>query len=125
MPEDPIQHFERSLGNIPAPIAALRDGAPDALAGYTQLRQAVLTDRPDGLDLAMKELFFVVLDVVYDNEAGALNHLEAGLRAGLRPQQLLDALLQTMMVGGIQTWGKSGHRVYQRAVERAAELAAS
>ena len=119
MSEDPIEHFERSLGNVPAPIAAMREGAPDALEGYVQLRAAVLEDHEDGLDLAMKELMFVVLDVVYDNEPGAMNHLEAAVRAGLRPRQLLDALLQTMMVGGIQTWGKSGHRVYRRAVELA------
>ena len=121
MSNDSIEHFQRTLGNVPTPIQALHDGAPDALSCYVGLRKAVLAQHDDGLDLAMKELLFVILDVVYDNESGAMNHLEAALKAGLTPRQLLDGLLQTMMVGGIQTWGKAGHRVYMHAVERARE----
>lgn len=116
--DDVTQHFTQTLGNVPAPIAALRDHAPEALEGYVALRRHVMADRPDGLDLATKELIFVLLDVVYDNEAGALNHLDAALAAGLSPQALMDALLEVLMVGGIQTWGKSGHRVLLAAVER-------
>lgn len=111
-------HFIATLGNVPAAIQTLHDHAPEFLDGYVTSREAVMARAESGLDTAMKELMFVVLDVVYDNEAGALNHLDAGLRAGLHPRALLDALLQTMMVGGIQTWGKCGHRVYAAAVER-------
>jgi alkylhydroperoxidase/carboxymuconolactone decarboxylase family protein YurZ len=111
-------HFMRTLGNVPAPIAVLRDNLPDYLEGYLAMRKALLADHDGGLDLAMKELIFVLLDVVYDNESGALNHLDAGLRAGLQPVAVLEALLQAMVVGGIATWGKSGHRVFAAALER-------
>lgn len=119
MTETPTDHFQRTLGNTPPPIAALVEHAPDVLAGYVQVRSYVMSEHEGGLDLATKELLFVILDVVYDNEPGALNHLDAAMRAGLKPQALLEALLEVFMVGGIQTWGKSGHRVFLEAVKRA------
>jgi alkylhydroperoxidase/carboxymuconolactone decarboxylase family protein YurZ len=96
----------------------LGDHAPEALAGYVQLRSYVISDHEAGLDLATKELLFVVLDVVYNNPPGALNHLDAAMAAGLQPQALLEALLQVLMVGGIQTWGKAGYQVFLAALER-------
>lgn len=121
MAESTAEHFARTLGNVPPPIAVLAEHAPEFLEGYTRARRFLMADDPQGLDAATKELLFVILDVVYDNEEGALNHLDAGLRAGLRPRALLEALLQTFLVGGIATWGKSGHRVFAAAVERAAQ----
>lgn len=118
MSESPSEHFQRTVGNVPPPIATLVEHAPEFLDGYVRARTFIMDDAPDGLDLATKELVFVILDVVYDNEVGALNHLDAALRAGLSPRALLEALLQTFLVGGIATWGKSGHRVFDAAVER-------
>jgi alkylhydroperoxidase/carboxymuconolactone decarboxylase family protein YurZ len=122
--ESPIEHFQRTLGKVPEVIAVLAEHAPEFLRGYVDLRQSIMADKPGGLDLATKELVFVLLDVVYDNESGALNHLDAALEAGLTRQALLDALLQTLVVGGIQTWGKTGHRVFVEALKRTGAAAA-
>lgn len=116
--ETPLEHFQRTLGKVPEVIAVLAENAPEFLRGYVDLRSSIMADKPGGLDLATKELVFVLLDVVYDNESGALNHLGAALEAGLTPQALLDGLLQTLVVGGIQTWGKTGHRVFVEALKR-------
>jgi alkylhydroperoxidase/carboxymuconolactone decarboxylase family protein YurZ len=121
-PESAAQYFERVLDTVPLPIQVLESSAPEFLEGYIAARKSVLADREDGLDLATKELIFVLLDVVYDNEPGAMNHLDAALAAGMQPAALLDGLLLTLLVGGIQTWGKTGHRVYARANERKAEM---
>ena len=116
-PENAVDHFRRTLGNVPEPIAVLAAQAPEVLEAYVDFRSYVVADHEGGLDLATKELLFVILDVVYHNEPGALNHLRAGLRAGLTRQALLEALLQTFMVGGIHTWGTIGHRVLAEAVK--------
>jgi alkylhydroperoxidase/carboxymuconolactone decarboxylase family protein YurZ len=121
-PESAAQYYERVLDTVPPPIQALQSAAPEFLEGYIAARKAVLVDREGGLDLATKELVFVLLDVIYDNEPGAMNHLEAALAAGMKPAALLDALLLTLLVGGIQTWGKAGHRVYTQALERKAKM---
>lgn len=114
--ETATEHFQRTLGKVPEVIAALDENAPVFLEHYVKMRKMILADKPDGLDLSIKELIYVLLDVVYDNESGALNHLRAALNAGLHPTALLDGLLQTLTVGGIQTWGKTGHRVYLEAI---------
>ena len=113
---DATEHFQSTLGNVPPSIAVLAENAPDMLDGYVGIRRWVLGSREGGLDLATKELIFVLLDVVYDNEAGALNHLAAAQRAGLTTTALLDAMVEVFMVGGIQTWGKVGHKVYEAAL---------
>lgn len=119
--ETAAEHFARTLGTIPDPIAVLVDEIPELLDAYVDFRKIVMSNRDDGLDLATKELMFVVLDVAFDNEPGAMNHLEAALRAGVTPTQVLEALLQVWIVGGIQTWGKSGHRVFLAALAHARE----
>lgn len=114
--ETPVEHFQRTLGKVPEVIAVLDENAPDFLVHYVGMRKFLMGDKPNGLDVATKELIYVLLDVVYDNESGAINHLMAALDAGLQAPALLDGLLQTMTVGGIQTWGKTGHTVYLAAL---------
>jgi alkylhydroperoxidase/carboxymuconolactone decarboxylase family protein YurZ len=118
--ETAIEHFQRTLGTVPEVISVLDENAPEFLEHYVKIRKSILADKPEGLDLATKELIYVLLDVVYDNESGAINHLRAALAAGLTPTALLDGLLQTLTVGGIQTWGKTGHRVYLQALAECA-----
>jgi alkylhydroperoxidase/carboxymuconolactone decarboxylase family protein YurZ len=125
MDETAVEHFNRTLETIPEPIAVLVDEMPELLDAYVEFRKIVMTDRDDGLDLPTKELLFVVLDVAFDNEPGAMNHLRAALKAGVTPTQLLEALLEVWIVGGIQTWGKSGHRVFRAALEHARAQGAS
>lgn len=113
-------HFMETLGNIPEPIRAMMEHAPDVFAGYLRMREGIYRDRGEGyLDLKTKELLYVVLDIVTGNEDGARNHLEAGMKAGLSVGEVADACMQVMHVCGITTWGMTGYKI----VDHAAELA--
>ena len=116
-----LDHFMGTLGNIPEPIRAMADYAPEALLGYTRTRKYLMCRPPEGaLDMRTKELVYVLLDVVTGNLAGAKNHLHAAMREGLTVPQLAEALMQTMAVCGITTWGQAGWRLcdYAAAIER-------
>lgn len=116
-----LDHFMGTLGNIPEPIRAMADYAPEALLGYTRTRKYLMRRPPEGaLDMRTKELVYVLLDVVTGNLAGAKNHLHAAMREGLTVPQLAEALMQTMAVCGITTWGQAGWRLcdYAAAIER-------
>lgn len=43
-----VQHFERTIGAIPASVDALRRHAPAASAAYLAAREAIYRDPPDG-----------------------------------------------------------------------------
>ncbi len=119
--QESLDHFMGTLGNIPEPIRAMRDYAPEALIGYTQTRKYLMRRPPEGaLDLRTKELVYVLLDVVTGNLSGAKNHLHAAMREGLTVSQLAEALMQTMAVCGITTWGQTGWRLcdYAAQIER-------
>lgn len=119
---DRIQHFLDTLGNVPPPIATMEAVAPEALEGYVAMRKWIMREPPEGaLPLKFKELIFVLLDVVANNLPGAKNHLAAAMRAGLTSEELAEALIQVMMVHGIQTWGLSGHQVMDHARAFAAD----
>jgi alkylhydroperoxidase/carboxymuconolactone decarboxylase family protein YurZ len=119
--QEALDHFMGTLGNIPEPIRAMRDYAPEALVGYTRTRKYLMRRPPEGaLDMRTKELVYVLLDVVTGNLSGAKNHLHAAMREGLTVAQLAEALMQTMAVCGITTWGQSGWRLcdYAAQIER-------
>lgn len=119
--QEALDHFMGTLGNIPEPIRAMRDYAPEALIGYTRTRKYLMRRPPEGaLDLRTKELVYVLLDVVTGNLSGAKNHLHAAMREGLTVPQLAEALMQTMAVCGITTWGQTGWRLcdYAASIER-------
>jgi alkylhydroperoxidase/carboxymuconolactone decarboxylase family protein YurZ len=119
---DADAHYEQQLGGVPKPIVGLRTHAPEFFAGMASARASVMDgELPDGLDRAMKELLFIVLDVAYDNLEGALVHVEAGLEAGLTLDALLEALVLTIYVGGLATWARSGQRIYEAALELVGE----
>ena len=119
--QDALDHFMGTLGNIPDPIRAMRDYAPEALIGYTRTRKYLMRRPPESaLDLRTKDLVYVLLDVVTGNLPGAKNHLHAAMRDGLTVPQLAEALMQTMAVCGITTWGQTGWRLcdYAASIER-------
>jgi alkylhydroperoxidase/carboxymuconolactone decarboxylase family protein YurZ len=112
-------HFMETLGNIPEPIRAMADYAPEALLGYTRTRHYIMRSPEDGaaLDIRTKELIYVLLDVVTGNLDGAKNHLGAAMRAGLTTAQLAEACMQVMAVCGITTWGQTGWKLCDYAAE--------
>jgi AhpD family alkylhydroperoxidase len=115
---DPETHFGATIGGVPESVALLRRHAPEVFDAYLATRQAVYREPPDGhLPLASKELVFIVLDVVAGHVEGALAHAEAGLRAGLTPGQIMEALSITILIHGHQSWARGGAAV-MRHVER-------
>ena len=112
-----VDHFMATLGNLPEPIRAMADYAPEALLGYARSRQYIMRRPPEGaLDLKTKELIYVLLDVVTGNLDGAKNHLGAAMREGLTVAQLAEGCMQVMAVCGITTWGQTGWKLCDYAV---------
>lgn len=109
------EHFGGTIGGVPESVALLRRHAPETFAAYLAQREAVYRAPPEGhLDLAAKELVFIVLDVVAGHVEGALAHAEAGLRAGLTQGQIMEALSIAILIHGHQCWAKAGAAVMRR-----------
>ncbi len=109
------EHFGGTIGGVPESVALLRRHAPETFAAYLAQREAVYRPPPAGhLDLAAKELVFIVLDVVAGHVEGAVAHAEAGLRAGLTPGQIMEALSIAILIHGHQCWARAGAAVMRR-----------
>jgi AhpD family alkylhydroperoxidase len=115
-------HFGATIGSVPDSVALLRRHAPDAFAAYLAAREAAyrLPDAGGHLDLASKELVFIVLDVAAGHVEGAVAHAEAGLRAGLTPGQIMEALSIAILIHGHQCWARAGAAVMKRVEDLAA-----
>jgi AhpD family alkylhydroperoxidase len=108
MPSDDA-HFQATLGAMPDSVALLRRHAPEAYAAYVSARAAAYREPPEGhLPLAQKELVFIVLDVAAGHAEGAIAHADAGLRAGLTPAQIMEALSIAILIHGHQCWARAG-----------------
>lgn len=106
------EHFGQTIGGVPDSVALLQRHAPEAFAAYVMAREAAYRPPPEGhLPLASKELIFIVLDVVAGHVEGALAHAEAGLRAGLTPGQIMEALSIAILIHGHQCWARAGAAV--------------
>jgi alkylhydroperoxidase/carboxymuconolactone decarboxylase family protein YurZ len=106
-----LDAYLQTLGTVPPPISAMNDADPQVLEGYLTMREAIMSSRDDGLPFKYKELIFVILDLLASNLDGAQLHLAAGLDAGLTKREVTEALLQTMMLHGVKTWGLGGHQL--------------
>jgi AhpD family alkylhydroperoxidase len=114
-------HFGATIGGVPDSVALLRRHAPEAFAAYLMAREAAYREPPAGhLDLASKELVFIVLDVAAGHVEGAVAHAEAGLRAGLTPGQIMEALSIAILIHGHQCWARAGAAVMKRVEELSA-----
>ena len=118
---DPDAHFRATIGKLPESVALLQRHAPEAFAAYLAARDAAYRAPPDGhLPLAQKELVFIVLDVAAGHVEGAVAHAEAGLRAGLTPGQIMEALSIAILIHGHQCWARAGAAVMKRVEELSA-----
>jgi alkylhydroperoxidase/carboxymuconolactone decarboxylase family protein YurZ len=93
----------------------MNEADPQVLEGYLTMREAIMSPRDDGLPFKYKSLVFVILDLLAGNLDGAKLHLRAGLEAGLSKREVTEALLQTMMLHGVKTWGLGGHQLVEFA----------
>lgn len=117
------EHFMHTLGNLPEPIRAMMEHAPDSFVGYLKFRESVYRTPEQGahLPLKTKEMIYVILDIVTGNVEGAKNHARAAVAAGMTSGELAEACMQIMHVCGVTTWGTAGYRVvdYVAELERA------
>ena len=123
------EHFMQTLGNLPEPIRAMMEHAPESFVGYLKFRESIYRTPAQGAQLPMKtkELIYVILDIVTGNVEGAKNHAQAGVTAGMTSGELAEACMQIMHVCGVTTWGMSGYKVldYVAALERARSSASA
>jgi alkylhydroperoxidase/carboxymuconolactone decarboxylase family protein YurZ len=108
-----VDHFKTTMGgHLPVQMKTMSERMPEMFAGYMDIRQWVMRDEPEGaLPRKYKHLIFALLDMVYGNNAGAENHLRAGLRTGLKVDELLEAMGQILIVGGVGVYGRTGYAV--------------
>jgi AhpD family alkylhydroperoxidase len=115
---DAKAHFGQTIGQVPESVALLQRHAPEAFAAYLAAREAAYRLPPEGhLPLAQKELVFIVLDVAAGHVEGAVAHAEAGLKAGLTPGQIMEALSIAILIHGHQCWARAGAAVMKRVEE--------
>ena len=111
-------HYLATLGNVPDAIRQLFDLDEDVATAYTEIRKRAYAPEGSGhLPLKYRELLFVVMDIEVGNYDGAMNHLTAGVRAGLTRTEFADALVELLIVRGISTWGLVGHRLWDNSRE--------
>ncbi|MBC2637576.1 MULTISPECIES: carboxymuconolactone decarboxylase family protein [unclassified Rhodococcus (in: high G+C Gram-positive bacteria)] len=111
------KHWNTFLGKVPPIIDSVKQLSPSYFQHYTQARDDVLQDNPDGLSLAMKELIFVIIDIWRENPSGGKNHIEAALRAGVTLQQIREAMVMILLCNGMVTYGRIGDELFQHALK--------
>lgn len=114
---DAKRHFDATIGGIPDSVALLRRLAPGAFAAYLAARADIY--RTGELDPAARELVFLVLDVVAAHEGGAKAHAAAGMKVGLTPGMIMEALAIAILVHGHHTWANTGAAVMRYVEELA------
>ncbi len=112
MSSNRVAHYQETLGNVPPAIASMFSMDEEFASRYTDIRELIYQQRPDGLDLAVKELLLVMFDLAVSNADGGINHLNAARRAGLTQTQLKEALLIAFLVLGVSGWGKVGYKLW-------------
>lgn len=96
------EYFEAELGSVPDWVQKLAEHSAGALTGYATLRASVLTD--GAARRQTKELLVMVLNAVAGNSGGIRSHARAAVQHGARDDELLEALLLGVRVGGIIPW---------------------
>lgn len=125
MAEDAAAHFRATTGDIPESAALLRRHAPELFEHYVAQRALAYRPPPEGhLDLASKELVFIVLDVVAGHVEGARAHAAAGLAAGLTSGQIMEALGIAILVHGHHVWAGAGAAVMRDVEARSPAVTA-
>jgi len=106
-------HFAATMGSVPAPIVTMVREAPEAFAGYIEIRTWLMRTPEEGghLEKKINHLIFCLIDVNLGNLEGAVNHARAAIRNGLTMGELTEGVIQVFMTGGIATWGRTGYKL--------------
>jgi alkylhydroperoxidase/carboxymuconolactone decarboxylase family protein YurZ len=121
MRSDIREHYESTMTAVPPAIESMFAMDEEFAEHYTDIRELIYRERPDGLDLATKELFLVAYDLTVNNPGGALNHLAAARRAGATATQLREVLMMAFLVRGVSGWGLVGAQLWDSLDEEAAQ----
>jgi len=98
----PLEYFEFEFGSLPEWVRRLAEFSPIALECYATLRQGLLVD--GAVPRKVKELLTMTLNAIDGSGGGIKSHAVAAVRHGASKEEVLDALLQGLRVGGIVTW---------------------
>jgi alkylhydroperoxidase/carboxymuconolactone decarboxylase family protein YurZ len=107
-----LRYYKEELNWNPPFAGLLQKYLPDALNGYLIMRDSV---NSGALPAKYRELIFTLLDSIDDELAGAKAHSIAALKAGLTPQEMVEAFTIVAMVKGINVMCKSGVEVIKEA----------
>jgi alkylhydroperoxidase/carboxymuconolactone decarboxylase family protein YurZ len=110
---DRRQHFVDTMGAVPHAIDTMFEMDPEFAEHYTDIRELIYRERPDGLPLATKELLLTAFDVAVVNVGGAKAHLGSARRAGLTRTQLKETLLIAFLVQGVASFGLVGEHLWK------------
>lgn len=113
-PETFSQHIENTLGIDPPDFwDALERHAPWAVNAYYQMRRPIFGDGkgapPDAIPKRYLELLVVGLDIIENNPWGVRVHTRAALEAGATPDEIVHAVVLTIMSGGMVSYRKAGY----------------
>lgn len=119
-----FEHFEKTLGVVPAPLRILGEHAPGVLDGYYRMRKWFMREPPEGaLPKKVKELLYVALDIALGaplefNKA----HAVAAVKAGASKDEVVEAVALTVFLAGMPKYMSVGHEIIKAAVEAEAQL---
>lgn len=101
-PTRPLEYFESEFGSLPDWVRRLAEFSPIALECYAILRQGLLAD--GAVPRRVKELLTMSLNAIDGSSGGIKSHAVAAVKHGASKEEILDALLQGLRVGGIIAW---------------------
>lgn len=100
--ESPSDYFETQFESLPYWVQQLHAFCPESLTDYAALRSRLLTD--GAMSRKSKDLLTMVLNALDGNDGGVKSHAESAAEFGASREEVLEALLLGVGVGGIIVW---------------------
>ncbi|MDD1725033.1 MAG: carboxymuconolactone decarboxylase family protein [Methanospirillum sp.] len=83
----------------PTPLELFKQEAPDVASAFDGLIQALVASK--GLDEKTKQLIYIAMKTAMGDEMAIKAHLPMAKALGARREEVVDAILLTLMVSGI------------------------
>ena len=114
-------HFEEKLGRVTPNIQMLRKYNPEAMMGFSHIRNSTMYDPPQGaLSKAMKEIIITAVEVAL--KCGADGHARAAIRAGATVEELHEAISMVLWLAGMTTYAAVGRKAIEAAEDEYKKL---
>ena len=99
---DALAFFEQVYGEVPEWVRTMHEHRPDALAGYTALRRAIMEEGV--LSRKEKEWVLVGVNAARRYERSMIYHTKGAMDAGSTVAELAEILLPCILSRGIPAW---------------------